>query len=72
MDMMRALATPNMDVRKKTLDLALDLISARNIDEVRACLPACTPPSPPDCQLWEWWISLCFVICGSLPIVQAG
>lgn len=36
MDMLRALASPNMDVRKKILDIALDLINARNIDE--ACL----------------------------------
>ena len=35
MDMLRALATPNMDIRKKTLDIALDLITARNIDEAR-------------------------------------
>jgi coatomer subunit beta len=35
MDMLRALSTPNLDVRKKTLDIALDLITARNIDEVR-------------------------------------
>ena len=34
MDVLRALATPNMDIRKKTLDIALDLITARNIDEV--------------------------------------
>ena len=35
MDMLRALATPNMDIRKKTLDIALDLITSRNIDEAR-------------------------------------
>ena len=35
MDMLRALTTPNMDIRKKTLDIALDLITARNIDEAR-------------------------------------
>lgn len=35
MDVLRALATPNLDIRKKTLDIALDLIDARNIDEVR-------------------------------------
>ena len=35
MDMLRALATPNMDIRKKTLDIALDLINQHNIDEVR-------------------------------------
>ena len=48
MDMLRALTTPNMDIRKKTLDIALDLITARNIDEARttpdqhsasACVP---------------------------------
>ena len=35
MDVLRALSSPNMDIRKKTLDIALDLITARNIDEVR-------------------------------------
>ena len=34
MDVLRALGSPNMDIRKKTLDIALDLITARNIDEV--------------------------------------
>lgn len=34
MDVLRALSSPNMDIRKKTLDIALDLITARNIDEV--------------------------------------
>ena len=41
MDVLRALSSPNMDIRKKTLDIALDLITARNIDEVR-----CPPPTP--------------------------
>jgi len=36
MDVLRALSSPNMDIRKKTLDIALDLITARNIDEVRS------------------------------------
>lgn len=35
MDVLRALGSPNMDIRKKTLDIALDLITARNIDEAR-------------------------------------
>ncbi len=35
MDVMRALASPNLDIRQKTLDLAMDLITSRNIDEVR-------------------------------------
>ena len=39
LDVLRALGSPNMDIRKKTLDIALDLINARNIDEV--CLLAC-------------------------------
>ena len=34
MDILRALATPNMDIRKKTLDIALELINQQNIDEV--------------------------------------
>ena len=47
MDMLRALATPNMDIRKKTLDIALDLITSRNIDEARPRRrpgPPCAPP----------------------------
>lgn len=36
MDVLRALSAPNLDIRKKTLDIALDLIDARNIDEVGA------------------------------------
>ena len=34
MDILRALSSPNMDIRKKTLDIAMDLITQRNIDEV--------------------------------------
>lgn len=34
MDVLRALSAPNLDIRKKTLDIALDLITSRNIDEV--------------------------------------
>jgi coatomer subunit beta len=34
MDILRALSSPNMDIRKKTLDIAMDLITNRNIDEV--------------------------------------
>ena len=34
MDVLRALSSPNMDIRRKTLDIALDLITSRNIDEV--------------------------------------
>jgi hypothetical protein len=41
MDVLRALATPNLDIRQKTLDLALDLITHRNIDEVRLLNSAC-------------------------------
>ncbi len=36
MDTLRALGSPNMDIRRKTLDLVLDLITSRNIDEVHA------------------------------------
>ncbi|KAH9625345.1 hypothetical protein KSS87_022743 [Heliosperma pusillum] len=34
MDILRALASPNLDVKRKTLDIALDLITPRNVDEV--------------------------------------
>ncbi|KAG1663232.1 hypothetical protein FOA52_004433 [Chlamydomonas sp. UWO 241] len=34
MDIMRALSSPNMDIRGKTLDIAMDLVTSRNIDEV--------------------------------------
>jgi hypothetical protein len=35
LDVLRALSSPNLDIRRKTLDIALDLITSRNIDEVR-------------------------------------
>jgi coatomer subunit beta len=38
MDILRALSSPNLDIRKKTLDIALDLITSRNIEEVVAVL----------------------------------
>jgi coatomer subunit beta len=39
---LRALSSPNLDIRRKTLDIALDLITARNIDEVSLALgPRC-------------------------------
>eukprot|EP00629_Pelagomonadales_sp_RCC1024_P005808 CAMPEP_0119270804 /NCGR_PEP_ID=MMETSP1329-20130426/7653_1 /TAXON_ID=114041 /ORGANISM="Genus nov. species nov., Strain RCC1024" /LENGTH=848 /DNA_ID=CAMNT_0007270835 /DNA_START=608 /DNA_END=3154 /DNA_ORIENTATION=- len=34
MDMLRALSSPNVDVCKRTLDIAIDLVSPRNIEEV--------------------------------------
>lgn len=34
MDILRVLSSPNMDIRKKTLDLAMELLTQRNIDEV--------------------------------------
>lgn len=34
MDILRALASPNLDVRRKVLDISLDLVSARSVDEV--------------------------------------
>ncbi|KAF2583964.1 hypothetical protein F2Q70_00034153 [Brassica cretica] len=33
-DVLRALSSPNLDIRKKTLDIALDLITHHNINEV--------------------------------------
>lgn len=34
MDMLRALSSPSLDIRKKTLDISMELITSRNIDEV--------------------------------------
>ncbi|KAH9624537.1 hypothetical protein KSS87_017747 [Heliosperma pusillum] len=34
MDILRALASPNPDVKRKSLDIALELITPRNVDEV--------------------------------------
>ena len=50
MDMLRALATPNMDIRKKTLDIALDLINQHNIDEVMPWATGITINR--ECPLW--------------------
>ena len=36
MDILRVLASPDLEVRKKTLSLVLDLISPRNVEEVSA------------------------------------
>lgn len=35
MDILRVLSAPDLEVRKKTLNLALDLVTSRNIEEVR-------------------------------------
>lgn len=35
MDILRVLSTPDLEVRKKTLQLALDLVSSRNVEEVK-------------------------------------
>ncbi|KAF7036389.1 hypothetical protein CFC21_047074 [Triticum aestivum] len=34
MDVLRALASPNLDVKRKVLDLVLDLLTLRNVEEV--------------------------------------
>lgn len=34
MDVLRALTSPNLDIRRKTLDIVLDLITPRNVNEV--------------------------------------
>lgn len=40
MDILRVLSTPDLEVRKKTLQLALDLVSSRNVEEVKDILRA--------------------------------
>ena len=34
MDILRTLSSPNLDIKKKTLDLTLELLSSRNVEEV--------------------------------------
>jgi coatomer subunit beta len=34
MDMLRVLASPNSDIRRKTLDICMDLVTPANVDEV--------------------------------------
>ncbi len=34
MDILRVLGSPDLEVRKKTLSLVLELINSRNVDEV--------------------------------------
>lgn len=38
MDILRALACPNVDIRRRTLDVAMDLVSPRNVEEVMGLL----------------------------------
>ena len=42
MDILRVLSSPDLEVRKKTLALVLDLVTSRNIEEVRLkCMHYC-------------------------------
>ncbi len=38
MDLLRALSSPNEDVQRKTLDIAMGLVSPRNVEEVMSVL----------------------------------
>jgi coatomer subunit beta len=38
MDVLRCLSTPNNDIRRRTLDVAMDLVSPRNVEEVMGAL----------------------------------
>jgi len=38
MDILRCLSSPNNDIRRRTLDVAMDLVSPRNVDEVMSLL----------------------------------
>ena len=44
MDIMRALSTPSFEIRKKILELAMDLITPKNITEVCLSPTAWRPP----------------------------
>ncbi|KAJ7952035.1 Coatomer, beta subunit [Quillaja saponaria] len=34
MDVLRALSSPNLDIRRKTIDIVLELVTSKNVDEV--------------------------------------
>ncbi len=38
MDLLRALSSPNEDIQRKTLDIAMGLVSPRNVEEIMALL----------------------------------
>jgi coatomer subunit beta len=42
MDILRALSSPNIDICSKTLGVAMDLVSPRNIEEVTS-MPMAAP-----------------------------
>lgn len=57
MDILRVLSTPDLEVRKKTLQLALDLVSSRNVEEVSDRTARLFLPSPElnDARLRRSW-----------------
>ena len=57
MDILRAVASPNLDIRRKTLDIVLDLITVRNIDEVVSMLKKEITKSQTD-TAGGWWRQL--------------
>lgn len=58
MDVLRALASPNLDIRRKTIDIVLELITQRNIDEAN---PTLSPSHRPHALVSERWIAPVFV-----------
>lgn len=44
MDILRALSSPNVDICRKTLEVAMDLVTPRNIEEVVQVRWCCGPP----------------------------
>lgn len=60
MDILRVLSTPDLEVRKKTLQLALDLVSSRNVEEVSG-QPARFSPLPA-CSCCQSLTSVCVAV----------
>ncbi len=62
MDILRVLATPDSEVRKKTLSLVLDLVSTRNIEDIVQVLKkVCTFPA--------CFFPISFFILNSIPTI---
>ena len=60
MDILRVLAAPDLEVRKKTLNLTMELVTSRTVEEVIQ-VKSCAQPM-------HWWISFVFVVCFSLSL----
>lgn len=53
MDILRVLTAPDQEVRKKTLNLALDLVTSRTVEEVRGFTVIVVWKIGESCSFWK-------------------